>query len=519
MGNLDRLPLKIGNASAEQRVLKVGRSAQESKVRALWESTEATRYLCATAYLDGTFREHVIRQLIEEKHNAFAVSYGIDPVALLKHCLAARRLDTTRTLLLALCVLLMMVGSLLLVPLPGATFLLWFLSLAGAWAIIGWHRWRTEFQIVRNQCSKGHFEHSHVPPCESQEAQEACRELEKAQAGNVMIYTGFSPFVGCGINIGGWSFAVDVLKGKEHIGGYLEPKSFHVKELYQEIGQTLRSLDLPNYTLEDKACISGLDVRGDEKFLPEALGRPVTKIDSSSMGGFVTNSSTTARHYQNFRLVDWSGELILNAFLRASQPAHNLFVEATYCLLLPLDERYRRVDSLNPVPTWRDWLRLLAVSGLKAVFVWPVWLGYLLQLVNRPLAKWLYQREMRKMVLQNPAYDHGAFSSLREYASSSGLYRRYFQKLDKEMYMKILESQILDTIVRFLDRHNIDTSDLKETQARIINSGIIVSGGGTVEANTLAVGRGSTAFTQGSPARSNIRFIRNLAGRTAQAGH
>src|SRR5262249_303202 len=155
---------------------------------------------------------------------------------------------------------------------------------------------------------------------------------------------------------------------------------------------------------------------------------------------------------------------------------------------------------------------------LKAIFIWPFWLHYFVQLLQRPLANWLHVREMRKVVLENPAFDHGATTSLREHASSAGLYHHYFQKLDKEMYMKILEGQILDTIIRFLGDRNIDTSALREMQTRIINSGIIVSGGGSVEANTLAVGHGSTALTQESPTKGSIKFIKNLAGRTARAG-
>src|SRR5262249_1579033 len=203
-------------------------------------------------------------------------------------------------------------------------------------------------------------------------------------------------------------FAVDTRKGKEDIGAYIEPKSFHVNDLYHEIGHTLRSLNLPNCTIEDKICVSGRDIRRDKTFLPEVLGRPRTKIDAPSMAEYTGNSSPTARHYQNFRLVDWSGELILNAFLRAIHLGRNLFVEVTYCLLLPVDRQYRRVDSMNPAPSWRDWVRLLVVAALKAIFIWPFWLHYFVQLLQRPLANWLHVREMRKVVLENPAFDHGA---------------------------------------------------------------------------------------------------------------
>jgi hypothetical protein len=47
---------------------------------------------------------------------------------------------------------------------------------------------------------------------------------------------------------------------------------------------------------------------------------------------------------------------------------------------------------------------------------------------------------MRKLVQRNPAFNRGAASSLREDVSS-GNYRRFFQKLDKEMHVKIVERQ------------------------------------------------------------------------------
>src|SRR5262249_43327030 len=152
------------------------------------------------------------------------------------------------------------------------------------------------------------------------------------------------------------------------------------------------------------------------------------------------------------------------------------------------------------------------------IFIWPVLFHHLVQLVNRPIVKWHRQCEMRKMVLENHAYDHGAASSLREQVSSSGLYRQYFQKLDQEMHMKILERQILDTIIRFLADRNVDTSDLKESQTQIINGGIIVSAAASVEASALVVGGQSTTLTRESDARGGIKSIKNLVGRSARAG-
>jgi hypothetical protein len=77
--------------------------------------------------------------------------------------------------------------------------------------------------------------------------------------------------------------------------------------------------------------------------------------------------------------------------------------------------------------------------------------------------------------------------SVREDVSSAQ-YHHYFQKLDKEMYMKIAEGQIIDAVVRFLDSRGIDTSDLKERRTTILNNRVIVSGSMSVQADTVALG-------------------------------
>lgn len=95
-------------------------------------------------------------------------------------------------------------------------------------------------------------------------------------------------------------------------------------------------------------------------------------------------------------------------------------------------------------------------------------------------------------------------------------YRRYFQKLDKEMHLKILERQILDTIVRFLDARNIDTSDLKERQTTILNNGLVVSGSGSIQAESLAVGPQAQALVdkvkRKRPASAESRFEETQPG-------
>ncbi|HZD73927.1 MAG TPA: hypothetical protein VE776_08610 [Actinomycetota bacterium] len=53
--------------------------------------SDATRYLCAGAYLDSDFAQAAIHAIVEEEHRAVGPSYGIDLRPILRHCLAARR--------------------------------------------------------------------------------------------------------------------------------------------------------------------------------------------------------------------------------------------------------------------------------------------------------------------------------------------------------------------------------------------------------------------------------------------
>lgn len=88
-------------------------------------------------------------------------------------------------------------------------------------------------------------------------------------------------------------------------------------------------------------------------------------------------------------------------------------------------------------------------------------------------------------------FDYGSVTSVRQSGMSTN-YRRYFQKLDREMYVKLVQQRILDLITEFLDKRNIDTSDLKERTTSIMNNGVIVSGG-SIQTESMAVGVGARA--------------------------
>jgi hypothetical protein len=190
--------------------------------------------------------------------------------------------------------------------------------------------------------------------------------------------------------------------------------------------------------------------------------------------------------------VEWDGELILSLFIRVTKPGRDLFVEANYLLLTPVRDSLRRLDSISARRAWKHAIEI-ALTSIPWVLAWPLMAFKWMEGIE----KWRHRREIRKRIRDDATFDRGALSSIRE-EYSSAKYHRYFQKLDKEMYHKVLEKHILDTIVDFLEIHNVDTSDLKQRQQFILNSGVIVGGGGSVyNMGAMSVGAQSQAAAAG----------------------
>jgi len=62
------------------------------------------------------------------------------------------------------------------------------------------------------------------------------------------------------------------------------------------------------------------------------------------------------------------------------------------------------------------------------------------------------------------------------------------------MHLKIIERQILESTVEFLNMKNVDTTELMKQQTTILNSGLIITGG-AINADSIAVGDQAKAET------------------------
>jgi hypothetical protein len=459
-------------------------------------NTNTTRYLCAAALIDPNFRGQFQDKILDDEYRAISLPAGVDLLAVARHIHYAARIGLIRNLVI---LILFWMGwqsagqasgggdptSLLLGQVLSTYFSFFFLI---SWLVVIFENWMIRYQIIAKSLLKRNFNPAAVSL--SREVDSDIRrklsDVINEDECNVVVYSGFSPFIGSGSDIGGWSFSLDTSKGRESLGVNQRPDPFAIDELYKSIESQLVNMQLQGFSIQDKIFVNGRDIRGDSRFLPDPFSRPRAHIDPNEMKEFIGGRSEVVRHYKCIRVISWDGEVVLSIFLRFIKHSQTLFIEASNFLLPPLKAKYRTIDEIQDRPSWRQLADLFLLAFFKALLLYPFAIILFIREILGPVAVQGRHEQDRRLIRENPMFDYGASFSIRE-AASSGLYNHYFQKLDYEMYHKIIERKILDGIAQFLDDHGIDASDLKARQNTILNSGIIITGG-SMNSQNLTVG-------------------------------
>jgi len=464
-------------------------------------ATEATRYLCAAAYLEQKFADRVVERVLRERHRAVAPSYGVDLHAVVRHCIAARRRKFVRALVLSI---VLLVGGPLFLWLGASPLGALLRVVVIAWGVVFVGRILDRYEVLAGTLLRDRFDVRSAPRASARD-ERLIGELERHQLANVTVYSGFSPFVGCGWDQGGWSFVVDVRKGKEDLTGKRHPRPFRVEELYASLLDTVRSLRIERLRADDRLFMNGRDVRGATWVLPDEFARPLPWVDPAVVHRYVEAPTHRVRHYLAIQLVEWEGELVLSLFLRFNQVGGTLFCEGSYFLLPPVKDKYHEVDDVSAYPDARALLDQMARGAVTAPFLLVAAPFLVIERLFARWRAWLERRATRRLIRSRPMFDYGAATTVRQEGMSAS-YSHYFQKLDELMYFKLIQKQIFESIVTFLDARGIDTSELKERQGAVLNNGVIITGG-EIKAQNLAVGARARAG----------QFLKTGSG-TAQGG-
>ncbi len=449
-------------------------------------NTDTTRYLCAAAHLSKKFRDSVIEQIVQEEYKAIAVSHGVDLLTVVKHCFVAQKREFIRDSLLALIFLLACVAYFYI-----NVYLVLFVFFPTAVIIFFITEWKARYITVAKGLARSSLNSDSLKFNPNTTEKIKIEKTAIEQNSNVIIYGGFSPFVGSGFDIGGWSFTLNLNKGREEIGRTIKPIEFEVEELYEYVVNAIRDLKLYGLSIEDKLCVNGQEIRSNPVLLPDPFSRPRSQVDSEFVKKFINTTGNHIRYYKHIKVISWNGELIFSVFLRILKINQRLFIETNYFVLTPVKNEYRLVDAIEPKMTLEKVVPLLIGSLWSGVSIWPFSVVFVLEKLDKKLKERKQRKKIKRIIRETPNFNYGAINSVRELASSSE-YNQYFQKLDKEMYLKIIQRQLIDSLVEFLEIKNIDISELKERRTAIFNNGVIVSGG-SIKATNLSVGEKAKA--------------------------
>jgi hypothetical protein len=441
------------------------------------DSTDSTRLLCAAAYIDEKFAENLISGTLRSSRRAVPPHFGVDIEPVLLHCLAAQGRRRARDFALSLFLLLAIVALWSgMVPLPGTIARLLVLS----WAVVLLLECLDRFQVLPT-FQPDRFDAAAAPQSSAAEAP-AMAEVSRLVRGNVTVYRGFKPFAGAGFQGESWSFVTDISKGTMAPDGPRTPLPFSVESLYAEITSSVQDLRIPSLEVEDRIFLNGHDAHAERWLFSGRSGRPGTYVPKAKVEEVMRAGGQRVRHYLTMRIVDWRGEMVVSMHLRFVKSGNHLYTEASYCLVPPLRENFRKVDTLTPLP---DVSSVVTVIGRSILRTLPV-----LVLAPVQMVKALYSGFAPPPTMtaddRDPLIDHGANPSARELAMSQQ-YLHYFQKVDHDMHTKLIEHRMLDALNAFLEKHHIDTASTRQQQVNIINSGVLLAGG-VLNAGSMAVG-------------------------------
>lgn len=308
---------------------------------------------------------------------------------------------------------------------------------------------------------------------------------------NIIISGGFSPFVGSGFDLTGWSFTVNLRNAEDDSK---EIHSIDVKSLYSETVQSIQNIKIDSFKIKDELFVDGRDVRDAASLLPDGnYNKPLSKLPVSEIEELAGYDDLKARHYKVIRVFLWEGQIVLSIFFRYVKKAGTLFVETKIFVLPPLKNEFMQYDEMPRSPNSGELLQDGFASVIKSTVLWIPVLFKALTFIQGGWAETPRKKEKinKKEIKKNNKYNYGWPASLREVWSSSS-YERYFQMVDQDFHLKMIKETLMDSLQKSLEERNISTEGFKESSSTIFNEGIIISGG-SIKAENVAVGSGAQA--------------------------
>ncbi|MET0136055.1 MAG: hypothetical protein ABW215_20935 [Kibdelosporangium sp.] len=290
----------------------------------------------------------------------------------------------------------------------------------------------------------------------------------------LIVYRGYSPFVGAGFEYRPWSMAVPLQPIKDK-----QQAELTTDLLYGSIREALAGLGratplTPGRRLGDLRITDQVIVPAGE--LVDHLADPATRtiladldeppypvMGPENVAHLRATPEEWARYYLCFQVETWDRDLVVSVFVHVAMDETTMYVEWTPCVLLPIKDEYQDIDRLPPGP-----LRpvLNAVARLVRL---P---ATILQSTAHTFST--IRPAPRRPGMVDPEM-YGSLRSLREMAADDGV-RNYFQLVDVERYLKILNSRFVLAVSKLLRDSGYSAAGFEQQAVTVNNRNVHIGG-------------------------------------------
>ncbi|WP_157180654.1 zinc ribbon domain-containing protein [Protofrankia coriariae] len=438
----------------------------------------ATRYLCSAVHLNEAMARTVAATVLDEPYRAIHPNHGIGMVALVRHAASARNTARLRTgiavligFVIPLILLLAACGSLFggsgssdyFSEDPGGSFGAGVLFFSYVFIAIPVLLFLLRV-VYRLYCMAQAVAvmNQHVDPADLASSVDRMIEkrLESVDSGNTIVFSGpFSganPFVGSGAHLGTWVVTLDTSKaGIQDGSSQIIP--FDEADLHDWLARTVPDLTLAGLVVREKLYVSGVDAPLVQGLVPGTGKPPYTHMPEGILTNVLRNPTSYARTYLVFERLTAGNQLGLTYLVRADLLQNNtLFIEGVSVAMPPLGAPCLAVTTV-PMEHWDRF-----VTAVKQTFKQNFRPSFTLR-------GWRSLATRRDRIRPGVVIDYGARRSVRAEVAAD-LKDYYYADVDQRLYLETLQRRVLENIVEFLRRHNVDTSEFERHSEQVINN-------------------------------------------------
>ncbi|MFE7757393.1 hypothetical protein [Streptomyces sp. NPDC057429] len=350
-------------------------------------------------------------------------------------------------------------------------------------------------------------------------------ELRQQQADPDIVFSDYAPFVGAGIELDHWSFAIELTPDVDHKADGTAP-GFTVPDIHARIRSELLRLGegdaypgdrMHDIRVDDYIVKSGLrlgpstDWSGTgpgSAFLelaPEARREAVAQLggapDAPAPATWWPDSLDLAaqerlRHYLTVRVGSWGNEVVLTVFSRVQVQGGLLFLESRAFLLPPIARAFHSLDEVTPPDSVWDWFELVQRASASVFTLVSDAPNDLLR-ISRTAGRIGRSRVWYEhMCATDQVVDHGPKCSVRELAAEP-TFQQLFQEMDIQRFLKSIQARTLTAVRGSLRDAGYATGEYNARANIVFDHSVHVSGtvNGTVQSGNNARANHQTITT------------------------